>query len=254
MGIESGGPCAGREAVLQELHEGHPGMTKMKALACMYVWWPSMEKNIETTVRTCAECQMVRAAPPVAPLHPWKWPTRPWARLHLDYANPFLGKMFLVLIDAHSKWIEAICTPSSTSDIIIQELRTLFAQFGLPKTIVTDNGSCFVSEEFEIFLRENGIMHITSAPYHPSTNGLAERAVQVLKQGLKEVTTGSLKTRLARVLLSYRITPQSSTGVSPAELLLGRCPRTHLDLSKLNLADKVENKQLQQKVDHDRAA
>ena len=78
--------------------------------------------------------------------------------------------------------------------------------------------------------------------------------MQVLKQGLKKVTTGNLKTRLARVLLLYRITPQSSTGVSPAELLLGRCPRTRLDLLKPNLADKVENKQLQQKVDHDRAA
>ena len=173
-------PVQGRAAVLQELHEGHPGMTKMKALARMYVWWPWMENDDETTVRTCAECQTVRAASPVAPLHPWKWPTRPWARLHLDYAGPFLGKMFLVLIDAHSKWIEAICTLSATSDMVIQELRTLFAQFGLPETIVTDNGSCFVSEEFETFLKENGIMHITSAPYHPSTNGLAERAVQVL--------------------------------------------------------------------------
>ena len=93
----------GREAVLQELHEGHPGMTKMKALARMYVWWPGMEKDIEMTVRTSAECQTVRATSPVAPLHPWKWPTRPSARLHLDYAGPFLGKMFLVLIDAHSK-------------------------------------------------------------------------------------------------------------------------------------------------------
>ena len=144
-------PVQGREAVLQELHEGHPGMTKMKALARMYVWWPGMEKDIEMTVRTCAECQTVRATPPVAPLHPWKWPTRPWARLHLDYAGPFLGKM---LIDAHSKWIEANCTPSATSDMVIQELRTLFAQFGLPETIVTDNGSCFVSEEFEVFQRK----------------------------------------------------------------------------------------------------
>ena len=60
----------GREAVLQELHEGHPGMTKIKELARMYVWWPGMERDIETTVRTCAECQTVHAAPPVAPLHP----------------------------------------------------------------------------------------------------------------------------------------------------------------------------------------
>ena len=114
MGIKSGGPVQGREAVLQELHEGHPGMTKMKALARMYVWWPGMEKDIETTVRTCAECQSVHATPPVAPLHLWRWPTRPWARLHLDYAGPFSGKMFLVLIDAHSKWIVAIYTPSAT--------------------------------------------------------------------------------------------------------------------------------------------
>ena len=72
-------PVQEREAVLQELHEGHPGMTKMKALARMYVWWPGMEKDIETAVRTRAECQTVHAAPPVAPLHPRKWPTRPWA-------------------------------------------------------------------------------------------------------------------------------------------------------------------------------
>ena len=119
------------------------------------------------------------------------------------------------------KWIEAICMPSATSDVVIQELRTPFAQFGLPETIVTNNGLCLVSEEFEIFLKENKIMHIMSTPYHPSTNGLAERTVQVLKQGLKKVTTGSFRTQLARVLFLYRITPQSSTGMSPAELLLG---------------------------------
>ena len=216
----------------------------MKALAHMYVWWPGLEKDIEMTVRTSAECQSVCFTSPVAPLHPWKWPTRPWSRLHLDYAGPFLGKMFLVLIDAHSIWIEAICTLSATSEMVIQELKTLLSRFGLPETIITVNRSCFLCKEFETFLKENGIMHIMSASYHPSRNGLAERAVQVLKQGLKKVTTGSLGTRLARVLLSYRITPQSSTGVSPAELLVGQCPQTCLDLLKPNLADKVENKQL----------
>ena len=98
------------------------------------------------------------------------------------------------MIDAHSKWIEVFRVSSSTSKVTIDKLRILFAQFGLPETIVTDHGSCFVSEEFEAFLNGNGIQHITSAPYHPSSNGLAERAVQILKSGLKKATEGDLDT------------------------------------------------------------
>ena len=133
-----------------------------------------MDADIEKLVQGCSECQAIQSSPPVAPLHPWKWPTRPWARLHLDFAGPFLGKMCLVLIDAHSKWIEVFCTSAATSAVVIEELRSVFARFGLPETIVTDNGTSFVSAEFEKFLRGNGIKHITSAPYHPATNGLAE--------------------------------------------------------------------------------
>ena len=121
----------------------------------------------------------MQSSPPLAPLHPWKWPTRPWARLHLDFAGPFQGKNILIAIDAHSKWIEAVCTSSTASSCVIEELRTLFAKLGLPEMVVTDNGTCFVSQEFEQFLQKNGIKHTTSAPYHPASNGLAERAVQV---------------------------------------------------------------------------
>ena len=99
----------------------------------------------------------VQSLPARAPLNPWKWPTRPWARLHLDYAGPFEGHMILILIDAHSKWIEAFRTPNATSSAVIAELRTTFARFGLPETIVTDNGTCFVSEEFKSFSATNGL-------------------------------------------------------------------------------------------------
>ena len=247
-------PSQGREAVLHELHEGHPGTTRMKSLARMYVWWPGIDSDIEKSVQLCPQCQQVQPKPPVAPLNPWKWPTRPWARLHIDFAGPFLGKTFLIVIDAHSKWIEAICTGSTSSNVVIEELRTMFAKFGLPETVVTDNGTGFTSHEFNSFLKRNGIKHITSAPYHPSSNGLAERAVQIVKQGLKKVSSGSMNTRLARVLLSYRITPQATTGVAPAELLLGRRPRTRLDLCKPHTAERVEGRQLQQKVGHDKKA
>ena len=114
--------------------------TRMKALSRMYVWWSGVDRDIERSVRLCAQCQEVQSAPPVAPLNPWKWPTRPWARLHIDFAGPFLGKYFLILIDAHSKWIEAVVTSSTSSSVVIEELRTMFAKFGIPETIVTDNG------------------------------------------------------------------------------------------------------------------
>ena len=87
----------------------------------------------------------------------------------------------MIMIDAHPKWIEDVCTHSTFSAVVIEELRLVFAQFGIPEMIVTDNGTGFVSQEFKVFLEKNGIRHVTSAPHHPALNGLAERVVQVVK-------------------------------------------------------------------------
>ena len=113
--------------------------------------------------------------------------------------------MFLILIDANSKWIEAFCVTSATSSTTIECLRQVFAQFGIPET---DNGTCFISAEFDSFLKANGVKHLTMAPYHPASNGLAEHAVQIVKQGLKKVTQGSLYSHLVKILFAYRLTPQ----------------------------------------------
>jgi transposase InsO family protein len=121
-----------------------------------------------------------------------------------------------------SKCIEAICTPSTSSAVIINELRTLFAKFGLPETIVTDNGTGLTSQEFKAFLQDNGVKHVTSSPYHPASNGLAQSAVPVVKRGLKKVTSGNMSAHIAKVLFTYRVSPHNTTGASPAELLLGR--------------------------------
>ena len=119
---------------------------------------------------------------------------------------------------------------------------------------MTDNGTYFVSEEIEHFLMSNGIKHYTSAPYHPASNGLAERAVQIIKRGLRKEMVGDIDERLSKILFNYRITPQTTTGVSPSELLLGRRPRTRLDLLKPHTADRVEKKQNQQRAQHDTKA
>ena len=121
---------------------------------------------------------------------------------------------------------------------------------------MSDNGPHFTAQEFEDFCSSNGIKHIRVTPYHPSSNDLAERAVRVVKEGLKKQSTSDLLTdRLSRVLLSYRITPQSTTRVAPAELLFGRNLRSKLDLLKPSAEKKrleVVTKQQVQKQNHDK--
>lgn len=125
-----------------------------------------------------------------------------------------------------SKWIEAIAVNNGTSATTIEKLRMVFATHGLPDVLVSDNGTCFTSEEFGEFLRRNGIRHRTSALYHPSSNGLAERAVQTVKSGLIKMKGDTVETRLSRFLFKYRVTPQSVIGLSPAEMLMNRRPRS----------------------------
>ncbi|XP_056330368.1 uncharacterized protein K02A2.6-like [Danio aesculapii] len=244
-------PPQGRAAILRQLHSGHPGITRMKGLARSYVWWPQMDAAGEGLVKACTRCQESRNTPPCAPLHPWEIPQLPWRRIHIDYAGPWQGKMFLILVDAYSKWIEAFPLNNSTSAVTIQCLRQSFSQHGLPEIVVSDNGSCFTSKEFQEFMSRNGIKHITTAPYHAASNGLAERAVQTFKSLRKKSTGDSIEARLARVLFSYRITPQSTTGKSPAELLCGRKLRSTLDLVHPDFKSQVQNKQLKQKWNHD---
>ena len=184
----------------------------MKALARSYIWWPKMDTDIEALAKNCTDCQQTSPSPPTAPLHPWEWPAQPWSRLHLDFAGPFLGKMYLVLVDAHSKWLDVQIMSSITSEMTISRLRSIFSTNGLPQQIVTDNGPTFTSEAFKEFTKRNGIKHTFSAPYHPSSNGLAERAVQTFKQSLRQMQAGSITDKISKFLFKYRITPHTTTG------------------------------------------
>lgn len=182
-----------------------------------------------STVEQCEICQVHQTAPAKAPLHPWERPSKPWSRLHIDHAGPFLGKLFLVVIDAYSKWMDVVVVNSTSAECTINKLRSIFTIHGLPEQVVSDNGSSFTSSEFKTFLQANGIRQVLVSPYHPSSNGLAERAVQTFKSAVKKLD-GPMELRLSRFLSKYRVLPQTTTGFSPAELLMGRRLRTHLDL------------------------
>ena len=146
--------------------------------------------------------------------------------------------------------MEVHITNSATSAITIDKLRNTFATFGLSEVLVTDNGTNSTSTEFKEFVKSNGIWHTRTAPYHPASNGLAERAVQSFKLGMKKLTTDSLEARVARFLFTYRITPQTTTGISPFELLLGHRLCCYLDFIHPNLDAKVHQNQFRQKDTH----
>ena len=249
-------PEQGRKLVIEELHAEHQGMSRMKSLRRSFVWWPNMDSDVEECVKRCEVCQTHQKVPAAAPLHPWEWPKLPWCRLHADYAGPFMGKMFLLIMDAHSKWLEAHIVESATSTATIQKMKASFASHGLPVTVVTDNLSAFTSQEF---LAKNGIRHIKTSPYHPASNGLIERAVQTMNLALKKGAGKDLESCLMRFLFRYRMTPHASTGVSPAELLMGRRLRSHLSMihpgvKEIGEATQELVQQERQKKWHDKRA
>ncbi|XP_033729753.1 uncharacterized protein K02A2.6-like [Pecten maximus] len=230
--------------ILDELHSNHPGIVRMKSLARLHAWWPNMDVDIERKVSGCEACQKVLPNAPKSPANPWRWPSAPWNRIHIDFAGPFMSEMFMVVVDAHSKWLDVIRMSSTTTASTINALRFLFASYGLPKELVSDNGPQFTAAEFATFLKENGVRHILSAPYHPSSNGEAERAVRTFKQAMKSLvqSDSSLNQKLASFLLSYRTTPHSLTKTPPSELFLGRKLRTRLDIMRPDLSGKIQQK------------
>ena len=103
-----------------------------------------------------------------------------------------MGKMFLIVVDSHSKWLEVELMHSITSEATIEKLREMFARYGIPQQLVSDNGPQFTSQEFSDFTRANGIKHTLVAPYHPRSNGQAERFVQSFKQFFKAEGSNSI--------------------------------------------------------------
>ena len=225
-------PTAMRKAVLEELHRTHQGAQRSKANARQYFFWPSVTADIEEMVRRCDACQRWVANTPETLVTPTDWPKEPWQQLHIDICGPIEGNLVLVTVDQSTKWVDAAVMARVDSANIIRHLRQLFATFGLPRTLISDNASYFVSDEMATFCKSNGIRHTTSSPYHPRSNGLAERAIQALKLAIHKMRqqhTDYFCDLLAFYLCDQHSTPHCVTGVAPAELMFGRRTRTRLD-------------------------
>ncbi|XP_038119282.1 uncharacterized protein K02A2.6-like [Culex quinquefasciatus] len=223
-----------RQRCLRQLHQGHPGISRMKAIARSYVYWPSIDDDVEALVKACKHCASAARSPPHSAPVPWPRPTGPWKRVHVDFAGPMQGAYFLLIVDAYTKWPEVIKTNRITSVATIGMLRSVFARLSMPELLVSDNGTQFTSAEFLEFCSTNGIQHLTTAPFHPQSNGQAERFVDTFKRAVKKIQAGrsSIDEALDVFLMTYRTTPnrQVEGGVSPSEAMFGRRIRTNLEL------------------------
>ena len=244
-------PSTLRNHILQLLHLGHFGMQRMKQLARSTVYWPRIDFDIEDLCRKCTSCGQFQNKPDKPSIHPWMMPEKPWSRLHLDHAINFLGRNWLVLVDAYSKYPCIHPTTSTSSKSTTAILEQEFAHFGYPHTLVTDNATTFMSQEFQAWCKQRGIVHLTGAPYHPATNGAAERLIQSFKQALRKSSLPP-KEALQEFLMQYIRIPFAS-GLSPSELLNGRRIRTKIDTLVSSIPHLLQGRQSRQASKHSNA-
>lgn len=246
-GIRTVIPPKFRQNLLNYLHATHQGIVRMKSEARRYFWWPNLDNDIEIISQNCTACSSITTTPQKVPLNPWPVADFPWKRIHIDFAGPFLGKMFLLVIDAHSKWPEIIQVKDTTSSTTIQILKSLFVRYGICDEIISDNGTSLTSGEFQLFCKKLGIKHVTIPAYHAQSNGQAERNVQTFKNSIKKIifekSTTDIKEALQNFLFRYRSTPHSTTNVTPSELFLKRQMKTTLDLLHPNASSLYKNNQ-----------
>ncbi|XP_011705682.1 PREDICTED: uncharacterized protein K02A2.6-like, partial [Wasmannia auropunctata] len=239
--------------ILKSIYSSHLGIVKMKHIARNYFWWPHIDVDIENLANSCSNCLEARPYPTKTPLTPWLWPSHPWSRIHMDFAK-FYDCMFLIIVDAHSKWPIVINMKNdTTARNLIKELDTIFADKGYPSHIVSDNGTQFTSDEFAAYLKQFRIKHTFSAPFYPATNGAAENFVKTFKDKVKKIMKDghSLDFSVNRFLADYRNTPHCSTNVPPAQLMYKRQLKTRFDLINCDTRRTVEDNQfIQQRSTH----
>ncbi|KII68777.1 Pro-Pol polyprotein [Thelohanellus kitauei] len=238
---------------LLKLHDGHPGINAMKSTAKLYVWWPNVLIDVENYIKTCHSCQKHRPQDPDTPLYCWNVPDQPWERLHIDFTGPFDQRFWFVIVDSFSKWLEVHPVDSANTSNVIRLLDSTFSRFGVPSTVVSDNGSCFTSDEFRRFCRKFQIKHILTTPYHSRSNGAVERVIRTFKARYKAERDSceDVHECLNRVLFSLRNTIHMSTRRIPSELLLGRKLKGIFENIRPDLRRTMHEAQLTQKLYHD---
>ena len=228
-------PEALQPRVLNLIHTGHQGITKCRLRARNSVFWPGLNNDIDELVRQCATCQQNQKSQPSEPMKRIE-AERPWSVVGSDLFH-WNNVDYILVVDYFSSFPIIRKLRSTTSTSIINSLRSIFAEYGLPETFISDNGTQYTSDEFAQFVENYGFFHTTSSPHYHQSNGKSERFVDVMKQTLTKTLESQQDVHLA--LLCVRTTPLGPNLPSPAELLFGRKLKSNLPC--VNLAERDDD-------------
>ncbi len=248
-----------RSTILEKLHTGHMGMTKTKLRAKNLVYWININADIEKMCKDCMICQEHKPTQQHETLLQHEVPTGPWETVATDLFE-LDQKHYLVIVDYYSKYpivkqVPDRC-PSST---VISITKQVFAEHGIPKKVISDNGPHYSSYQYKQFAEDWEFQHVTSSPKYPRSNGFVERQIRTIKDILKKTKKGKEDPDLS--LLYLRTTPINDKLPSPAEILFRRKLRCNIPMTTRNcnndrdeISEQLKKRQADQKFYHDRSA
>ena len=218
-----------QDRALRLAHETHMGMTKTKRMLREKVYFPGITARIEEMIRCCPACQLCTDDSIRPPISSSKLPERPWQEVSCDYYTLSNNDEVLVVIDDYSRYPEVEPVTTTSGRVAINKLSNIFARFGLPETVRTDNGPPFnyaegKGNDLDEFFKTLGIRHRRVIELWPQANGEVERFMRGLNKMVRTATADGVnwKSRLPQHLLAYRTSPHTTTGVAPATLMFNR--------------------------------
>ena len=241
------------------LHEGHIGAESTKRRGRDIVFWLSMSHDIDNHVSSCSVCNSTKPHQPKEPMKSHPLPTLPWQTVGVDLFE-WNGLHYMAIGDLYSGWFDMASLNDQSAQTVIQKLKRQFCTHGTPATVITDNARQFDCQAFSDFAKCWDFKHITSSPYYPQSNGLAESAVKRAKQLLEKTKRDN--SDLYQNLLNVRNVPTDSQLGSPAQRLMSRRLRTAIPTSasllkpsvNTQVTPQLEKRRKQQQTSYDKSA
>ena len=221
-------PAAMRKDMMAVAHASHIGIEGCIRRARDTMFWPRMSSELKDYIAKCDVCMAHRTTQGKEPIVQHEFAARPWSKVGTDLCE-LQGRTLLVVCDYYSNFIEVENITKANATGICKALKAMFARYGVPDVLMSDNGPQFASVEFASFAKKWGFEHVTSSPRYPQSNGKAENAVKTVKRLFTKCRESGQSEFLA--LMDWRNTPTEGLGTSPAQRFLGHRCKTLLPIT-----------------------